>query len=68
MAKPSAPTIWDAAGISFLIALMGWMPILLDASAWHSLWIVERSKQTKQELHLKETLIDFNIGMIVPGF
>ena len=28
MAKPSAPTIWDAAGISFLIALMGWMPIL----------------------------------------
>ena len=33
MVKPNAPSIWDAAGISFLIALMGWMPILLDASA-----------------------------------
>jgi len=67
LVKPSAPSVWDAAGISFLIALMGWMPILLDASAWHSLWIMERSKQTKQELHLKETLIDFNIGIIGAG-
>ena len=67
MVKPPAPSVWDATGVSFLIALMGWMPILLDASAWHSLWIMERSKQTKQALHLKETLIDFNIGMVGAG-
>jgi len=67
MALPEAPTVWDASGITFMIALMGWMPILLDASAWHSLWILERSKQTKHQPILKETLIDFNIGMIGAG-
>lgn len=27
------PGFWDIAGVSFLIALMGWMPIPIDASA-----------------------------------
>lgn len=67
LALPGAPSVWDASGITFMIALMGWMPILLDASAWHSLWIMERSKQTKHEPALKDTLIDFNIGMIGAG-
>lgn len=67
LALPEAPSVWDASGITFMIALMGWMPILLDASAWHSLWIMERSKQTKHEPVLKDTLIDFNIGMIGAG-
>ncbi len=62
--KPDAPDIWNVAGISFLIALMGWMPILIDASAWHSLWILERIKQTGYKPTLKETLTDFNVGII----
>ena len=62
--RPEAPTIWTVGGISFLIALMGWMPILIDASAWHSLWILERIKQTKITPTLKESLTDFNVGFI----
>lgn len=52
------------AGVSFLIALMGWMPIPIDAAAWHSLWSLERVKQTNYRPKLKECLLDFNIGYI----
>jgi len=62
--RPEPPSIWTVGGVSFLIALMGWMPILIDASAWHSLWILERIKQTKHKPTLKESLIDFNVGYI----
>lgn len=58
------PSIWNVAGVSFLIALMGWMPIPIDAAAWHSLWSLERVKQTKYTPKLKECLLDFNIGYI----
>ncbi|WP_445664014.1 Nramp family divalent metal transporter [Fodinibius sp. AD559] len=58
------PNIWDVAGVSFLIALMGWMPIPIDAAAWHSLWTLEREKQTQYRPKLKESLLDFNIGYI----
>lgn len=62
--RPTPPTIWTDSGIAFLIALMGWMPILIDASAWHSLWILERIKQTRHSPKLSETLTDFNVGYI----
>lgn len=58
------PSIWNVAGVSFLIALMGWMPIPIDAAAWHSLWSLERVKQTKYTPKLKESLLDFNIGYL----
>lgn len=58
------PSIWSVGGVAFLIALMGWMPIPIDAAAWHSLWTLERVKQTKYRPKLKESLIDFNIGYI----
>ncbi|MGM0546661.1 MAG: Nramp family divalent metal transporter [Bacteroidota bacterium] len=58
------PSIWNVAGVSFLIALMGWMPIPIDAAAWHSLWTLEREKQTQYRPKLKESLLDFNIGYI----
>ena len=58
------PDIWNAAGVSFLIALMGWMPIPIDAAAWHSLWTLERTDQTEYSPKLRESLIDFNIGYI----
>ncbi len=59
-----APEIWTVSGIAFLIALMGWMPIPIDASVWHSIWTLERARQTKYTPELKESLIDFNIGYI----
>lgn len=59
-----APDIWTVSGVAFLIALMGWMPIPIDAAAWHSVWSVERAKQTGYKPKLNEALSDFNIGYI----
>ena len=64
VAEFPTPEIWTATGIAFIIALMGWMPIPIDASVWHSMWTLERSKQTGHNPSLKESLIDFNIGYI----
>ena len=66
--KPIAPDLWTVGGVSFLIALMGWMPIPIDGSAWHSLWSLERIKQTGHSPKMKNALIDFNIGYIGAGF
>lgn len=59
-----APELWTISGVAFLIALMGWMPIPIDASVWNSIWTLERSKQTRYTPKLRESLIDFNIGYI----
>lgn len=61
------PEIWNHAGIFFLIALMGWMPMPVDISSWHSLWTIARIKQTNFKPNLKETLLDFNLGYLVTG-
>jgi len=58
------PDLWSVAGVSFLVALIGWMPSAIDISVWHSLWTIERSKQTGHRPTLREALIDFNIGYI----
>lgn len=66
--KPMPPSIWSATGgVAFLIALMGWMPIPIDGAAWHSLWSLERIKQTGHCPNLKDCLVDFNIGYIGAG-
>lgn len=65
--KPQPPSIWTGSGIAFLIALMGWMPIPIDGSAWHSIWSLERIKQTGRQPSLKDSLTDFNIGYIGAG-
>lgn len=57
-----APDVWNVAGIAFLVALMGWMPTPVDASAWPSLWMQERVKQTGHKPTLGEALFDFNLG------
>ncbi len=57
-----APDVWNVAGIAFLVALMGWMPTPVDASAWPSLWMQERVKQTGYRPTLGEALFDFNLG------
>ena len=60
-----APSYWTAAGIAFLIALAGWMPIPLDASVWHSIWLKEKSELQKQSLSLRSALVDFNAGYLI---
>ncbi len=50
----------DSAGITFLIAFMGWMPAPLDISIWHSLWEVEKINNKKTSFNL----FDFNVGYV----
>ncbi|MDI1495259.1 MAG: iron transporter [Cenarchaeum symbiont of Oopsacas minuta] len=59
------PIIWSGTTLFFVIALMGWMPIPIDASAWHGLWTLERIRQTNFKPALKETLLDFNFGYVI---
>lgn len=49
--------------IIFLIAFMGWMPAPLDVSVWHSLWAVEKHKDTKSK-NPNSALFDFNVGYL----
>lgn len=44
----------------FLIAFMGWMPAPLDVSIWHSLWALEKNKESSAKN--KNSLLDFNVG------
>ena len=46
----------------FLIAFMGWMPAPMDISIWHSLWTIEKNKELRAEVTMKESLFDFNVG------
>ncbi len=64
----SAPPLWDTAGITFLIVLMGWMPTPIDASVWPSLWSLERQKQTNYKPGFKEYRIDFHLGYFGSAF
>ena len=58
----AAEQVWNVAGIAFLVALMGWMPTPVDASAWPSLWMQERIKQTGHKPTVRQALFDFNLG------
>lgn len=57
---------WQAlvsgAGLAFVLALLGWMPIPLDAAAWHSLWTLERSRATGRPPSVRHATIDFALG------
>jgi Mn2+/Fe2+ NRAMP family transporter len=56
------PTVWTAAGIGFLLAMMGWMPIPIDSAVWHTLWRQSRDRQSGHRASLRESLADYNIG------
>jgi len=64
------PIVWvqefpmEGAGLTFVIAFMGWMPAPMDLSVWHSLWALEKQKNTVDDFDLKKSLFDFNIGYI----
>ncbi|APZ46821.1 iron transporter [Polaribacter reichenbachii] len=50
--------------ITFMIAFLGWMPTSLDISIWHSIWSVEKSKNTLTKIKPKDAIFDFNVGYI----
>ncbi len=59
-----APDLMDDTSLAFIVALAGWMPSAIEISVWHSLWSVEREKQTGHRATLGEALLDFNFGYI----
>lgn len=48
--------------VFFLIALMGWMPIPIEAAVWQSEWILAKKKQNGEFPPQKYALLDFHIG------
>jgi len=54
--------LWSGATLAFVLALLGWMPIPLDAAAWHSLWTLERARTTGQHPSTRHAGWDFAIG------
>jgi len=61
------PAIWSVAGVSFLLALMGWMPAPVDVAVWPSLWILEKHRGTGTRPGLRAALFDFNLGYLTTG-
>jgi len=58
----SAPNPYTWLSFAFLISLLGWMPAPIDLSAWSSLWMFSREKQTGHFATVRESSIDFYIG------
>jgi len=56
--------IWTATGFAFVLALLGWMPIPLDVAAWHSLWTLERARQTGRAISVPHAVRDFQFGYL----
>ncbi|KAF7779633.1 hypothetical protein PMAN_a0544 [Pseudoalteromonas marina] len=54
------PSPYELAMLSFMVALMGWMPAPIEISALSSLWLKE--KQTQQVVTKSQGLFDFNVG------
>ena len=71
--RPPAPgftpePLWNQGGVLFLIALIGWMPTAVEASAWVSMWNIEKYKSLDPKPSLKETLSEFNFGYWMTSF
>jgi Mn2+/Fe2+ NRAMP family transporter len=56
------PSVWTVGGLTFLLALMGWMPAPLDIGAWSSLWILEKHRDRGAPPTMGQALLDFNLG------
>jgi Mn2+/Fe2+ NRAMP family transporter len=54
------PSPYELAMLSFMVALMGWMPAPIEISALSSLWLKE--KQAQQTITKNQGLFDFNLG------
>jgi len=56
------PTELDLAGWMFIAALIGWMPVPLDASVWQSLWAKAKTESSGRSVTISESRFDFNLG------
>lgn len=56
------PTGLDMAGLMFIAALIGWMPVPLDASVWQSLWAKAKRENSERRPTIAESRFDFNLG------
>lgn len=63
-----APGAYQWASFAFIISLLGWMPAPIDLSAWSSLWMFSRKKQTGHFATVKESSIDFYVGYLSAVF
>lgn len=62
-----APELWTATGLSFLLALMGWMPAPLDVGVWPSLWILEKQSTGGKPPTMRQAMMDFHLGYVGTG-
>jgi len=58
-----SPDVFSVAGLTFLLALMGWMPAPLDIGAWSSLWILEKQEDAPRPTMLQAN-VDFHLGYL----
>ncbi len=58
------PTELDIAGLMFVAALIGWMPVPMDASVWQSLWAKAKAENSEQPPTLAQSRFDFNLSFI----
>ncbi|MBJ2138137.1 Nramp family divalent metal transporter [Paraglaciecola chathamensis] len=56
---------FEQSNILFIIAVAGWMPTVVGASVWQSLWVCAKSKQLGRPLTAAEARFDFNLGYIL---
>ncbi|MBL4802376.1 MAG: Nramp family divalent metal transporter [Emcibacter sp.] len=56
------PVNLDMAGIMFIAALIGWMPVPLDVSIWQSLWAKTKRENSDNPPTMAESQFDFNLG------
>ena len=61
------PGLWTAGGITFMLALMGWMPAPLDVGVWPSLWILEKHRGGRRPPTMRQAMMDFHLGYVGTG-
>jgi Mn2+/Fe2+ NRAMP family transporter len=59
------PEIWTAGGITFLLALMGWMPAPIDIGVFSSLWTLAKSRADHRQASVADCRFDFHLGYVV---
>ncbi|HOX25734.1 MAG TPA: Nramp family divalent metal transporter [Candidatus Krumholzibacteria bacterium] len=67
LAAAPRPAVWDAAGVAFLLALMGWMPAPLDIAVWSSLWTLAKNRADHRQVSVADSRFDYHVGYVVTG-
>lgn len=57
------PSPWQLIHLTFLVALVGWMPAPIEISALNSMWVI--AKKREKQFSYRAGIFDFNTGYIV---